>query len=80
MTQQVIQVGAQPNDGEGTPLRNSFIISNENFTELYARAQTTPPTTLVGQTGDLAGWYAYDSNYFIIALQIMMEAVLFGHR
>jgi len=64
MTQQVIQVGAQPNDGEGTPLRNSFIISNENFTELYARAQTTPPTTLVGQLGDLAGWYAYDSNYF----------------
>ena len=64
MTQQVIQVGAQPNDGEGTPLRNSFIITNENFTELYARAQTTPPTTLVGQTGDQAGWYAYDSNYF----------------
>ena len=64
MTQQVIQVGAQPNDGEGTPLRNSFIISNENFTELYARAQTTPPTTLVGQLGDVAGWYAYDSNYF----------------
>ena len=64
MTQQVIQVGAQPNDGEGTPLRNSFIISNENFTELYARAQTTPPTTLIGQDGDLAGWYAYDSNYF----------------
>ena len=64
MTQQVIQVGAQPNDGEGTPLRNSFIISNENFTELYARAQTTPPTTLIGQLGDLAGWYAYDSNYF----------------
>jgi len=64
MTQQVIQVGAQPNDGEGTPLRNSFIISNDNFTELYARAQTTPPTTLVGQVGDQAGWYAYDSTYF----------------
>jgi hypothetical protein len=64
MTQQVIQVGAQPNDGEGTPLRNSFIITNENFTELYARAQTTPPDTLVGQIGDQAGWYAYDSAYF----------------
>jgi len=64
MTQQVIQVGAQPNDGEGTPLRNSFIITNENFTELYARVQTTPPTTLVGQLGDQAGWYAYDSAYF----------------
>ena len=64
MTQQVIQVGAEPNDGQGTPLRNSFIITNENFTELYARAQTTPPTTLVGSIGDQAGWYAYDSTYF----------------
>ena len=64
MTQQVIQVGAEPNDGQGTPLRNSFIITNENFTELYARVQTTPPTTLVGQIGDQAGWYAYDSAYF----------------
>jgi hypothetical protein len=64
MTQQVIQVGAEPNDGQGTPLRNSFIISNDNFTELYARAQTTPPTTLIGQVGDQAGWYAYDSTYF----------------
>jgi hypothetical protein len=64
MTQQVIQVGAQPNDGQGSPLRNSFIITNENFTQLYARAQTTPPTTLVGQIGDQAGWYAYDSTYF----------------
>jgi hypothetical protein len=64
MTQQVIQVGAQPNDGQGSPLRNSFIITNENFTQLYARAQTTPPTTLVGKIGDQAGWYAYDSTYF----------------
>ena len=64
MTQQVIQVGAEPNDGQGTPLRNSFIITNSNFTELYARAQTTPPTTLVGSLGDQAGWYAYDSSYF----------------
>ena len=64
MTQQVIQVGAEPNDGQGTPLRNSFIITNENFTELYARAQTSPPDTLVGQIGDQAGWYAYDSTYF----------------
>jgi hypothetical protein len=64
MTQQVIQVGAEPNDGQGTPLRNSFIITNSNFTELYARAQTTPPTTLVGNIGDQAGWYAYDNTYF----------------
>jgi len=64
MTQQTIQVGATPNDGQGTPLRNSFIICNSNFTELYNRAQVSPPTTLTGQTGDQPGWYAYDSNYF----------------
>jgi hypothetical protein len=64
MTQQTIQVGATPNDGQGTPLRNSFIICNSNFTELYARAQVNPPVTLQGSEGDLAGWYAYDSQYF----------------
>jgi len=64
MTQQIIQVGATPNDGQGTPLRNSFIICNSNFTELYARAQVDPPLTLQGSLGDRAGWYAYDSQYF----------------
>lgn len=64
MTQQIIQVGATPNDGQGTPLRNSFIICNSNFTELYARAQVDPPETLQGSLGDKAGWYAYDSQYF----------------
>jgi len=64
MTQQTIQVGATPNDGQGTPLRNSFIICNSNFTELYARAQVDPPVTLQGSLGDRAGWYAYDSQYF----------------
>jgi hypothetical protein len=64
MTQQYIGVGATPNDGQGTPLRNSFIISNENFTELYLRAQTSPPATLVGAAGDQPGWYAYDPDTF----------------
>jgi hypothetical protein len=64
MTQQYIQVGATPNDGQGTPLRNSFIISNNNFTELYARAQVNPPTSLRGSPGDQPGWYAYSSQYF----------------
>ena len=64
MTQQYIGVGAEPNDGQGTALRNSFIISNENFTELYLRAQTSPPATLKGAAGDQPGWYAYSSNAF----------------
>ena len=64
MTQQYIGVGAEPNDGQGTPIRNAFIITNENFSELYARAQVDPPTTLIGSLGDQPGWYAYDSTYF----------------
>jgi hypothetical protein len=64
MAQQVINVGASPNDGDGNPIRTAFIKCNDNFSELYSRAQTTPPLTLTGSPGDVAGMYAYDSSYF----------------
>jgi hypothetical protein len=64
MAQQIINIGASPNDGQGNPIRAAFNKTNENFSELYARAQTTPPNTLVGIPGDFAGMYAYDSTYF----------------
>jgi hypothetical protein len=64
MAQQFIGVGTAPNDGQGNPIRTAFIKCNDNFSELYARAQVSPPPTLVGSIGDVAGWYAYDSNYF----------------
>jgi hypothetical protein len=64
MAQQIINIGASPNDGQGNPIRTAFNKTNENFNELYARAQTTPPPTLVGSVGDFAGMYAYDSTYF----------------
>lgn len=35
MAQQIINLGATPNDGFGTPLRNGGQIINSNFTELY---------------------------------------------
>jgi hypothetical protein len=59
-----IDVGAAPNDGQGDPLRTAFQITNSNFDQLNERAQTTPPTTLLGKVGDQAGYYAYDSTYF----------------
>jgi hypothetical protein len=59
-----IDVGAAPNDGQGDPLRTAFQITNSNFDQLNERAQTTPPTTLLGKAGDQAGYYAYDSTYF----------------
>jgi hypothetical protein len=64
MAQQLIGVGTAPNDGQGNPIRTAFIKCNDNFSELYARAQVAPPPTLVGRIGDVAGWYAYDSSFF----------------
>jgi len=64
MAQQVINVGAAPNDGTGDPIRTAYIKTNSNFGELYNRVQTNPPSSLEGSIGDTAGMYAYDSNYF----------------
>ena len=69
MSREVINVGAAPNDGQGDPIRTSFIKTNNNFGELYARAQENPPATLVGTVGDVAGMYAYDSLYFYYCFQ-----------
>lgn len=41
MAQQTINVGATPNDGNGDALRNAFIKTNDNFTDLYANKQNT---------------------------------------
>ena len=64
MAQEVINVGATPNDGQGDPIRTAFVKTNTNFSELYSRVQSSPPLTLVGTAGDAAGMYAYDSTYF----------------
>ena len=55
MAQQIINVGAAPNDGQGDPIRTAFTKTNDNFGELYSRVQTEPPATLVGSIGDAAG-------------------------
>lgn len=38
MPQQIINIGALPNDGTGDPLRTAFTKANANFTELYSAA------------------------------------------
>jgi hypothetical protein len=63
MTQLTI-VTTPTNSGDGTPLATAFNYCNSNFSELYARVQTEPPTSLVGVVGDTAGMYAYDSTFF----------------
>ena len=35
MTQQIINIGATPNDGTGDPLRTAFTKVNADFTEVY---------------------------------------------
>ena len=64
MAREIINVGSAPNDGTGDPLRTAYIKTNNNFGELYSRAQTNPPASLTGSLGDVAGMYAYDQNYF----------------
>jgi hypothetical protein len=36
MSQQIINVGNLPDNGDGDPLRTAFIKTNDNFTEIYA--------------------------------------------
>lgn len=69
MTQQIINVGAAPNDGQGDPIRTAFTKCNNNFDELYARVQVDPPPTLVGSVGDVAGMTAYDENFYYYCFQ-----------
>jgi hypothetical protein len=63
MTQLTI-VTTPPNSGDGTPLATAFNYCNSNFSELYARYQVSPPVSLTGTVGDVAGMYANDSTYF----------------
>jgi len=61
---QLFIVTTPQNSGLGTPLATAFNYTNSNFSELYSRYQVTPPGSLVGQEGDVAGMYASDSTYF----------------
>lgn len=59
MAKQSIFLGTTPLDGTGTPLRESFDMINDNFTELYgatgwqARVDTTNTQSLTGATNNL---------------------------
>lgn len=65
MSQQTINTGTVANDGTGDNLRDAFTKANGNFTEIYTGiasiARSTPPATVYGATGDVAGMIAYDS-------------------
>jgi hypothetical protein len=50
MTQEIINVGAQPNDGEGDPLRTAFQKINNNFSQLYSTGFFTSEAYSTGNT------------------------------
>jgi hypothetical protein len=50
MTQQIIDTGAQANDGTGEPLRDAFTAVNENFTEIYNAGPVGSNVVITGNT------------------------------
>ena len=50
MTQEVINVGAAPNDGEGDPLRTAFEKVSNNFSQLYSTGFFTSNAYSAGNT------------------------------
>jgi hypothetical protein len=46
LTRQVVNVGNDPNDGTGTPLRDAMIIINDNFLELYTNSVVNSSITV----------------------------------
>lgn len=68
MAQQTINVGPAPNDGQGDPIRSAFIKCNSNFTELFDRVQSSPPTSPTGVGGDSPGMIAWDNTYLYVCV------------
>jgi hypothetical protein len=50
MTQEIINIGAVANDGEGDPLRTAFTKINNNFTQLYSSGTFTYDAYSFGDT------------------------------
>lgn len=62
-TQEIINIGTMPNDGEGDPLRVAFAKINNNFSNLFPTAINTSSSYSVGNTpGQLI--FETDANTF----------------
>jgi len=64
MAKQTINIGSSVNSGDGDPLRTAFDKVNDNFDELYARAENTDSQTLilVGNTLSISGGNSVELN------------------
>ena len=83
MTQQVINIGAAPNDGTGDQLRVSFDKCNQNFTELYQKGAATASegvwnfnkTSSDTSTSPVSGRFKTNSGDYRNATQIAIHAI-----
>lgn len=58
-TQEIINIGTLPNDGEGDPLRVAFAKINNNFSNLFPTAVSTSSSYT---TGDTPGQLIFETN------------------
>lgn len=65
MTQELINIGAQANDGEGDPLRTAFAKINNNFTQLFGTGWATIETVTFDDTKQAI--FSIDANVFTMA-------------
>lgn len=56
MSQEIINIGTLPNDGEGDPLRVAFGKINNNFTSLFSTATSTFQSNTTGVTSNQIIW------------------------
>ena len=72
-TQEIINIGTLPNDGEGDPLRVAFAKINNNFSNLFPSAINTSSTYTNGDTpGQLI--FETDANAFTMGQLYMYAA------
>ena len=58
-SQEVINIGANPNDGTGDPLRVAFDKINNNFSNLF---QTFVNSTITNTTGNIPGQVIFETD------------------
>lgn len=77
-TQEIINIGTLPNDGEGDPLRVAFAKINNNFSNLFPTAINTSSTYTNGNTpGQLI--FETDANTFTMGQLYMYAADATGN-
>jgi hypothetical protein len=70
-TQEIINIGTLPNDGEGDPLRVAFGKINNNFSNLFSTATATYESTTSGTSANQIIWEASVNQFTQGQFQIL---------